>query len=67
MPTYESDKQVYEVYKQFITEKLGTEEKPAHTIIDYENDTEAQQRLIDKYELNTGHKLAEWRLIGLKV
>ncbi len=67
MPTYESDKQVYEVYKQFITEKLGTEEKPAHTITDYENDTEAQQRLIDKYELNTGHKWAEWRLIGLKV
>ena len=38
MPTYESDKQVYEVYKQFITEKLGMEEKPAHTIIDYENE-----------------------------
>ena len=64
MPTYESDKQVYEVYKQFITEKLGTEEKPAHTIIDYENDTEAQQRLIDIYELKTGHKWAEWRLKG---
>ena len=51
VPTFEQDKEIFEVYKAYISDVLGT----STTIDDFENDESAQMRLYRKYLLDGGY------------
>ena len=49
---FEADKEIYDIYVEFVTEQLGTSTK----LPDYENDIEAQTRLQNMHFLRSGKK-----------